>query len=134
MKLHFPTRLPRPQFTLRTLFIAVTLLSVWLGYHVNWVHQRREARKWLIEHCQTTQPCEIGALALQRELPWTLKLLGEQPMQMCNVIPNTNEQTDLQTYRRRVGQICTLFPECPIVDISVFLEEIETEDQARGYR
>jgi hypothetical protein len=29
------------RFSLRTLFVVVTVFCVWLGYHVNWIHQRR---------------------------------------------------------------------------------------------
>src|SRR5262245_5702551 len=32
----------RFRYSLRTLFVVVTLLCVWLGYSLNWIRQRRE--------------------------------------------------------------------------------------------
>ncbi len=32
-----------PRFSLRTLFIAVTVFACWLGYEFNWIHQRHRA-------------------------------------------------------------------------------------------
>jgi hypothetical protein len=29
------------RFGLRTMFVVVTVVCVWLGYHVNWMHRRR---------------------------------------------------------------------------------------------
>ncbi len=35
--------MPRPRFTLRALFVVMTLLCVWSAYSINWIRQRREA-------------------------------------------------------------------------------------------
>lgn len=32
------------QFGLRTMFVVVTVVAVFIGYHVNWIQQRRAAR------------------------------------------------------------------------------------------
>src|SRR6187455_2309999 len=40
MRLIQRIRFPR-SFSLRTLLIFVTLFCVWLGYEMNWIHQRR---------------------------------------------------------------------------------------------
>jgi hypothetical protein len=31
------------RFSLRTMFVVVTVLAIWLGYHINWARQRRDA-------------------------------------------------------------------------------------------
>jgi hypothetical protein len=36
-----PARKRRWTFSLRTLFVVVTVLALWLGYHVNWIRERR---------------------------------------------------------------------------------------------
>jgi hypothetical protein len=62
-------RMKLPRFTLRTLFITITLLSFpigWVTYQLNWKRQRRN---FVLEH-----QCEgIGSSA-----PWPQNLLGEK--------------------------------------------------------
>jgi hypothetical protein len=114
--------LPRLQFSLRTLFIAITLLAVWLGYHVNWIHQRREGRKWLGHH-----GFEFPIMPALPELPWSLALLEETPFPCAKfyVAPKSEERADLRGYRAQVAKIRSLFPECDFVDIN-------EEAEARG--
>ena len=38
------------RFSLKTLFVVLTLFGVWLGVQVNWIRQRREARQWIKDH------------------------------------------------------------------------------------
>lgn len=44
--------MPRPRFTLRVLFVAMTLHCVWCGYSVNWIQQRRAALNdgWVVAY------------------------------------------------------------------------------------
>lgn len=49
-----PSRRPWYQFSLRTLFVVVALVSIplaWVGYSLNWIRQRRELVRegWVIE-------------------------------------------------------------------------------------
>jgi len=65
-------------FSLRTLFVAMTVLCVWLGYHLNWIRQRQQAREWLAadEHSWYA-PSLVGART-QASAPWSLRLFGEK--------------------------------------------------------
>lgn len=82
------SRLPR--FRLGTLLVCVTLLCLWLGYQMRWVHQRRDALAWIESH----QPDDIhrfnepyfgGGRLIKpswirfepAQAPWILRLLGE---------------------------------------------------------
>ena len=71
-----PTRRRWFQFSLRTLFVVVTVLGVFIVYHVNWIRQRDEARDWLISSgygrvdSQLTPPEPCTA-------PWGLRILFE---------------------------------------------------------
>jgi hypothetical protein len=38
------------QFSLRTVFILMTILGIWLGIQVKWLRDRQEARKWIAAH------------------------------------------------------------------------------------
>lgn len=114
------TGLPRPQFTLRTFFIAITLLAVWLGYYANWIHQRREARKWIEAHPNTAPLFQTWSDDPQPELPWPLKLLGEEPLEYCRVSPRAEEKADPAAYQTRIAEITSLFPECYLVDTSEY--------------
>ncbi len=60
-------------FSLRTLFVVVTVLGCWLGYQVNWIRERHS----LIvgygdEETVIACPVEPGTA------PWSLRLLGER--------------------------------------------------------
>jgi hypothetical protein len=62
-----------PRFRLRTLLIAIALLSIpmgWVAYHLNWIRERHELlRKY-------AYPQEISGFDLP-QLPLGLRVLGE---------------------------------------------------------
>jgi hypothetical protein len=108
----------RWSFTLRTLFVMVTVLAAgmgWVAYHANWMLERKHGREWLDAHGVG------GSIGFSREarpsLSWTLKMLGEQPLELFCIGALDDERRDLPEYRRRVAAISLLFPECQIVDI-----------------
>src|SRR5438067_334372 len=43
-----PPRAPAWRFSLRTLFLAVTILASWLGWQVDIIHQRKEFRSRIL--------------------------------------------------------------------------------------
>jgi hypothetical protein len=66
---------PAPQrrrfrFSLRTLFVALTVGGVWLGYHVKWIRDR---------HALLDEPNVTASFVpVQRAPSWALRLLGER--------------------------------------------------------
>ena len=96
-------------FSLRTMFVAVALVAVFLAYHANWIHQRHAARM-LINQCPSTDtPQHRYTLMPSSSLPWTLRLMGERGKWMVWLL------TDDPPI---VGRIRSLYPES-IITVSV---------------
>lgn len=70
-----------PRFSLRLLFVIVALLScmgAWVGYQLNWIRQRRDAREDdLVRPLWDHTTSLVGAPYMQA--PWPLELFGEEP-------------------------------------------------------
>lgn len=123
------------KFSLRTFFVLLTLLAVWLGYHVNWIRERREARLWIDEHTykinvngtfspylNLLQPPNTGAipsyqslirpvqdlLSQGRRAPWSLRILGETSLPYVQLDGRKN------IGERDVRRIERLFPEAQV--------------------
>lgn len=60
------------------MFVLVTVLCAWLGYQLNWIRQRREARSWLEHHSGVI--VEDGSYVGMQPFPapWNLRIFGEQ--------------------------------------------------------
>jgi hypothetical protein len=100
----------RPQFSLRTLFIAITIfgaVSGWFVCQLNWMRQRHKFLNSPPLHLKGV--VELGADPTFH-YPWTLKLFGETPIVwLLGVEPDYVEQAK------------SLFPEAtinPDVDMS----------------
>jgi hypothetical protein len=109
------------RFSLRTLLVAVTVISVWLGYYVNWKNQRREARMWL--SMQMNGGSFGGFDGKPAEFPWTLKLLGEKPERLILVrYEPADAYLDLypipDEYQALVRHVERLFPEADVLDLT----------------
>jgi hypothetical protein len=66
------------RFKLRTLFVIIALLSVpmtWVAYQLNWI---RERHKFLASIEYHVEPGYVYDPP-KGDVPWTLKLFGEQP-------------------------------------------------------
>ena len=72
-----------PRFSLRTLFVLVTLASIpmgWVAYQFYWIHQRHAFRA-----NPNVIPFNPG-IVNPAHTPWQLKLLGEYDPE-CYVVP-----------------------------------------------
>jgi hypothetical protein len=70
------------RFSLRTLFVLVTIIGVgagWVTYQLNWIRERHKWREWLNAHAGGGS---IGGMQDEPRppLPWSLALFGEQPL------------------------------------------------------
>ena len=109
------------RFSLRTLFVGMTLLGGWLGYEVNWLRERhamlaaREA--WVLEGSTP----HLSLAALQAHLPpeergpatapGGLWLFGEQGVTELRVfIPNFDQARTCESYEVSM-RASRLFPE-----------------------
>ena len=71
------------RYSLRTLFVVVTVFCVWLGVQVKWIHDRhaflRRYPYFLDLPAYNTQYIEITP---REAVPWSLRILGEQEVDM----------------------------------------------------
>ena len=72
----------RPRFSLRTLFVLITLISIplaWVAYNLNWIRQRREfARQHEFNSEELARHYSLNHWALQfPEPPWPLRLFSD---------------------------------------------------------
>jgi hypothetical protein len=100
---------PRLTFSLRTMLVLVTILCIWLGYHLNWIRQRREALAWVETHGAkwwASSPWEpIPA-------PMGLRLLGQDGVSLidCDSMAwRSREEQD--ALKQRFATYRQLFPE-----------------------
>jgi hypothetical protein len=101
-------------FSLRTLFVIVTALCLWLGYHVNWIRQRHAfLDDQLTRHLQTqhlgknhdgttfvsqSDPQLVNEwwyeqLATGKPAPWPLRWFGEQGVGHLWVVVRASDVT-----------------------------------------
>jgi hypothetical protein len=103
------------RYSLRTLFVVVTLFALWMGYHLNWIRQRRDARKWIEAH---PVGGSIGYHAERRpDISWSLWILGEKAEQIVIMVGEA-DRDEREEYIDRVQNVITLFPESQVVDAS----------------
>src|SRR6476469_5413051 len=90
----------RPRFTLRTLLIAIVLLSVpmaWTTYRLNWIRQRHEfLRRDGVSYSYPGFGARLPA-------PWSLRLFGEP------------SQARVTTMTVDAGRAQSLFPEAMVL-------------------
>jgi hypothetical protein len=68
----------RFRFGLRAMFVAVTLLAIWLGWNVHQVRNREKMRLYIV-----SQGGVIGngtPVRPWKTLPWTWSILGAEPV------------------------------------------------------
>lgn len=71
-----------PQYSLRTLFIVVTVLAIWLGYAIPWIRQRHTflSQPDLICEFNDTPPTTLNKSHTRSPVfaPLSIALLGER--------------------------------------------------------
>jgi hypothetical protein len=104
-----PTRHHWFQYGLGAIFLLMAALAAWLGYYASWQRERRIARKWINQ-----RQIEVYGLQLPLEprpaLPWMLRVVGEQPLEVAVVRIDPESEAD----SRQIEQIKELFPEAHV--------------------
>ncbi len=115
------------QFSLRGIFILMTLLGVWLGVQVKWVRDRQEARKWIAEHedegqwslvdvsdpkvrySQTTwkNGVRVPVPVREKNAPWSVRVLGEKRLNFIYLDKSKLSASDADY----IDLLPSLFPE-----------------------
>jgi hypothetical protein len=113
-------------FSLRGLFAVVTLLGIWLGFQVNWLRQRQEARRWIEQHeipggWSHTSPSDVVVTERDgtthpgkaTDVPWSLRLLGETRLAYIHLNKSKLSEADIP----RIDSLEALFPEATGVHV-----------------
>src|SRR4051794_19913421 len=114
------------RFSLRGLFFLITLFGIWLGYKVNWLRERREARKWIEQHevaggWSGINPKHVTWTKLDgtkvpgkaADAPWGLRILGESRLGFIHLDKSKLSEADIP----RLNSLLSLFPEASHVQI-----------------
>ena len=104
------------RFSLRTLFVVVTVLCVWLAYHVNWIRQRHDAMtKWNVS---TEDP--FGGPP-NRQPPGMLWIFGEPGYFWIDLpFPPRDGRRLTANEKAEVERVSKLFPEA---EVDWFIEQ-----------
>ena len=137
-----PRRWWLPRYTLRTLFVVVTLVAVamgWLGYHLNWIRQRHEFSASLAER---RKQLKLSAEAAPPKgghhssmMPWGLRLLGEPQCASIELIRLSGKDDDRlnpgMEDAEEVRRARSLFPESQITVLMATGDEDKYRRQQR---
>ena len=100
------------RFSLRTMFVLVTMACVWLGWQVKWLKDRERASAEHIEEMlkDENKPLRRRCYNLTRLIeetlpPWQIRLLGGDGVKQF-------DRVSLE----QVGRFRSLFPESEIID------------------
>lgn len=106
---------PPLRVSLRTLFVLVTVMAVWLGYQLNWIRQRREPRELIVEHngnanVELVVMASAGAEVHFQSAPFSLRILGEDDIRLIGVAPGTSQEKTIKRLfpEAEVGETATL--------------------------
>src|SRR5689334_17732400 len=97
------------RYRLRTLLIIVTLISIWLGYHLRWIRQRESAIRWIESQASYWDdvPIQQGAIE-SASPPWRIASLGAPGVKIISVMAKKHEKEPKQKELER------LFPEAKV--------------------
>ncbi len=119
-------------YSLRTLFVVVTVFGVWLGYELNWIRQRHE---FLVAQESLSNSIGITGKSVARDAtaPGMLWLLGEKGVSAMGVIIAIERLADFDDAfdwdsHETMREAKRLFPECRYLGFSV----VERSNPARA--
>ena len=108
-------RVDRPRrwfrFSLRTMFVLVTVLCVWLGYAMNWIRQRRD-----FAAAMTARSAEFDVLHThpRKRAPMGMSLLGEPAVKLVQIVETGADGLPRKDTEQIVQTAQKLFPEAEI--------------------
>ena len=113
-------------FSLRTMFVVVTVFGCWMGYELNWIRQRREFIQ--SDEC-SSNVVDAEDYGGWPSAPWMLRLFGETGYAMIqvNFFPDeTFEEHAIANWRltekqqQLIKRARRLFPEAEFIEGAVY--------------
>ena len=117
-----PINRSRFTFSLRTLLVLVTIIGSFLGYlaiQLQWIRDRSEAKRWLIDTRARQLARDSGIimpprkgtyLSRSEKAPWILRILGEGGVERLEVEPAWLNSDS----RYSIDELQLLFPEATV--------------------
>jgi hypothetical protein len=111
------------RFSLRTLFVAVTVFGCWLGYQMNWIRQRHVVLKQQnvgkYFDTQGEDPLQAYpfpiAVANPINAPWPLWMLGQRGVARIDIIFTGSDVRNLNALEESEWlRVKRLFPEAEV--------------------
>lgn len=104
---------PRFRFSLRTLFLVMTLTGCfvgWLSYYGRWHQQRQIELIWIKSHRGSGH--WLHGVPQPPQLPWSLQLWGDKPVEDIWIAIGTDETRE--EFIAHAARIRGLFPEAQV--------------------
>jgi hypothetical protein len=113
------------RFSLRTLFLVITVFAVWLGYYFNWIRERHQVLEGVEFAAKIVESRNgvIGFVPPPHAFPLSLTILGEQSI---NAIAIPGSKTDPGN-EAKLASFARLFPEA---DVICKMDVIDDSDDA----
>jgi hypothetical protein len=115
--MHGSAQSPRRWFrySLRTMFVVVTVFALWLGWELKFIRDRKAMQTWLKENGGSVMSVDEGYQIaghwgggfVPPSIPWWRRMLGDEP------IPSVGLPREEPKYKDRCS---LLFPEAEIYD------------------
>ena len=106
------------RFSLRTLFVVVTIFGVWLGWQLKWIRERREflaAEAAMFVAHKLGYTSAFSAEYVSYRPPWPLGFFGETGYPHVGLYVDGPDRDNLTAEdRMKVDQAQRLFPESKI--------------------
>jgi len=91
------------QFSMWMLFVVVTVICVWLGYHLNWIRERHNA----IDEASFS-----WREGLPEFTPWRLRPFGESCIEEIRI----DRGMPIDMRERELKRLASLFPEALVAE------------------
>jgi hypothetical protein len=99
----------RFRFSLRTLFVVVTILGLWLFPQLKWILERHSALGWIGTQAVYWHDVPVSQRAhFGTPAPWPIRMLGEAGVDQLSVVVEKDEVAVKQRELER------LFPEADV--------------------
>lgn len=101
----------RPRFSVKTLFIGITLICIWLGYAKNWIRQRHD---FIAAHDRRTHSWIAVEVDPDKWAPLGMSLLGEPCATSVQIVETDEGGLPRAEFTSDVQAAKKLFPEATI--------------------